>query len=94
MNLLEQLSTRQLNKEEAMPWELLLDADPSMDAIAKYLDASDIYIAVLNEEIVGTFVLYPIDTTRIEIKNIAVLEQFQGKGIGQWLLKEASSIAY
>ena len=93
MDPLEQLSIRRLDKEAAMPWDLLLDADPSAAAVERYLDASDVYVALISEEVVGTFVLYPVDAARVEIKNIAVLERLQGKGIGQRLLKEAAAIA-
>lgn len=91
--LLTNILIRQLDKSESAPYELLLDADPSMDAIAKYLPSSETYVALLQERIVALFVLYPIDTNTMEIKNIAVEEQLQNKGIGKLLLNKAAQIA-
>ncbi len=73
--LLKNILIRQLKKEETIPYELLLDADPSMDAISKYLGSSEIYIALLNDLVIATFVLYPLDLYTLEIKNIAPLQK-------------------
>jgi ribosomal protein S18 acetylase RimI-like enzyme len=84
---------RPLGKNERIPYELLLDADPSMDAISKYLPSSDIYVALLEGSVIATFVLHPLDADTMEIKNIAVEEQLQNKGIGKLLLNKATQIA-
>jgi ribosomal protein S18 acetylase RimI-like enzyme len=84
---------RPLDKGEAIPYELLLDADPSMDAISKYLASSDIYVASLAGRVIATFVLHSPNADTIEIKNIAVEEQLQNKGIGKLLLTNATQIA-
>lgn len=59
---------------------------PSVKMLEKYLFESSVYVGVMGEEIVGVLALLPIDKTLIEIKNIAVLETHQGKGIGKKLL--------
>jgi ribosomal protein S18 acetylase RimI-like enzyme len=84
---------RPLSSEEILPYDLLLLADPSVKMIEKYIFASSVYVAVLAEQIVGILVLFPIDKTLIEVKNIAVLETHQGKGIGKKLLAFAVSEA-
>jgi ribosomal protein S18 acetylase RimI-like enzyme len=84
---------RPLSSEETLPYDLLLLADPSVKMIEKYIFASSVYVAVLAEQIVGILVLFPIDKTLIEIKNIAVLETHQGKGIGKKMLAFAFSEA-
>ncbi|SRR5260221_13107861 len=91
--LLKEISIRQPGQNEAMPYELLLDADPSIAAIEKYLETSEIYVAVLKGKVVAIVVLYPLDKDTFEIKNIAVEERFQGNGIGKLLLKTATQIA-
>ena len=91
--LLTEILIRLLTKTEPVPYELLLDADPSKDAVAKYLDLSEIYIALLKGKVIATFVLYPLDADTIEIKNIAVDENLQGRGIGKLLLHHATQIA-
>ncbi|MDR0348319.1 MAG: GNAT family N-acetyltransferase [Tannerella sp.] len=77
------------------PYNLLLLADETIEGINKYLFDSDVYIAELpgTEEPIAVFCLYPIDENTIELKNIAVAESYQGKGIGSVLLDKAYRIA-
>ena len=91
--LLNDIIVRKMLDHEDIPYELLLDADPSMEVIRTYLGLSEIFIALLKNKIIGTFVLYPVNDDKLEIKNIAVDERFQGKGIGKLLLKKATEIA-
>ena len=72
-----------------IPFNLLLLADPSKTTIEKYIHNSSTYRAELNGKVVGCYVLFKIDKETIEIKNIAVDEDYQGKGIGTYLLKDA-----
>jgi len=87
------LLIRQLKEEENIPYELLLLADETMDAINKYIHASEIYIAEQNHKVIAVYVLYPINTEIAEIKNIAVDEAYQNQGIGKLLLKDADKRA-
>lgn len=77
------------------PYQLLLLADETIEGINKYLFASDVYIVKLSDEKepIGVFCLYPIDKNTVELKNIAVAESYQRKGIGSILLNEAIRIA-
>src|SRR5882724_3087867 len=90
---LKDISISQLGKSEEIPYALLLDADPSKELIEKYLKSSEIYVARLANEIIGVYVLYPINSEKAEIKNIAVEEKFQGKGVGKLLLEDAFKLA-
>jgi ribosomal protein S18 acetylase RimI-like enzyme len=83
------MTIRLLSADETPPYNLLLLADPSVFMLEKYLSASSIYVAVIEEQIVGVFVLFSIDKTLVEIKNISVAETHQGKGIGKKLLAYA-----
>jgi ribosomal protein S18 acetylase RimI-like enzyme len=80
---------RLLSQEEKKPYDLLLLADPSVLMLEKYFHQSSVYVAELAGQIVGVYVLYPLDKTLIEIKNIAVAETHQGIGIGKQLLEHA-----
>jgi aminoglycoside 6'-N-acetyltransferase I len=86
---LTDISIKQLAATEDIPYTLLLDADPSKECIEKYLIKSEIYVAKLGDEIIGVYVLYPINKEQAEIKNIAVEEKLQGKGVGKLLLEDA-----
>lgn len=84
---------RQLSKEEEIPYDLLLLADETIEAINKYIFDSDIYIYEQNYNKIALYVLQIINENVIEIKNIAVSPVYQGQGIGQFLLKDAAERA-
>lgn len=79
--------------ENNYPYELLLLADETIEAINKYLFDSDVYVAKIKEEKVGVFCLFPHDEETIEIMNIAVSLEMQNKGIGSLLMREIEKIA-
>jgi aminoglycoside 6'-N-acetyltransferase I len=91
--MLNNIIVRKILDDEDIPYGLLLDADPSMEVISTYLDLSEIYVALLEDKIIGTFVLYPVDNETFEIKNIAVDERLQRRGIGKLLLNKAEQIS-
>ena len=78
-----------LQKDEKIPYDLLLLADETIEAINKYINQSDIYVLKRDKEIIAVYVLQTISIDTIEIKNIAVDKAFQGQGIGQKLLSDA-----
>jgi len=84
---------RELRKEEQPPWDLLLLADPSEEMVSAYLKGSFCYVAELDNSVVGIIVLFPTSKDLIEIKNIAVSEYMQGKGIGSKLIKHGIEAA-
>ncbi|WP_010629827.1 GNAT family N-acetyltransferase [Halomonas sp. KM-1] len=71
------------------PLNLLLEADPSLDAIKHYLERSICHVATVEGEIVGTYVIQPIEDDVHELMNIAVAPAHQRKGIGARLLDHA-----
>ncbi len=68
------------------PYEILLLADETIDAINKYLFNSTVYAATKNGQTIAVFCLLEIDKNTIELKNIAVIEKYQGKGIGSKII--------
>ena len=82
-----------LDKNEQPPYEFLLLADPSKKIIDEYLKLSDIFLAKLNGETIGVIVLYPLPDDKVEIKNIAVKPEYQGSGIGSFMIKHMLVIA-
>lgn len=75
------------------PMELLLTADPSKELIERYLLVGNCYVAEINEVIIGVYILLPISAELVELVNIAVVEEQQGKGIGKILVKHARNTA-
>jgi ribosomal protein S18 acetylase RimI-like enzyme len=79
-----------LPEDHEIPYNLLLLADETVEAIDKYITDSEIFILKKEDQIVALYVLQKVGNDEAEIKNIAVDEPFQGQGIGKFLLKDAA----
>src|SRR5215475_10853314 len=90
-----ELTITRLTKSEDIPFDLLLLADETVAAIEKYIYDSEVYLVTSDAypEIIAAFVLQKIDDNEIEIKNIAVAETFQNKGIGSYMIGEIKRMA-
>lgn len=80
------MTIEQITGSKKIPYELLLLSDETKEAIDKNLDMGELYVGKVEDEIVASFILKSLDADTIEIKNIAVIEDLQGKGIGTKLL--------
>lgn len=80
---------RLLKQNEKPPMALLLTADPSEELVKDYLESGHCYMAEIDKQTVGVFVLLKISDDMIELINIAVDEKYQGRGIGKTLVKNA-----
>jgi N-acetylglutamate synthase-like GNAT family acetyltransferase len=89
MNQESRYPIRKLQDSEEIPYQLLLLADETKEAIDKYILDSEIFVMEKHDEIIALYALKAINTKQIEIKNIAVSTNLQGKGIGSFLLKDA-----
>ena len=61
---------------------LLLDADPCEAMIDRYLEESDMFVLEKDGKVIGEAVV----DGKGEIKNLAVLPEYQGKGYGSRLM--------
>lgn len=73
--------------------ELLLLADPSKSIVEDYVEKGDCFIAESGGEIIGVYVLLRTRPKTVEIVNVAVAEDHQGKGIGKLLVSDAIRVA-
>ncbi|WP_162903329.1 GNAT family N-acetyltransferase [Taibaiella koreensis] len=89
----EQKPIRALQPGEAIPFELLLLADETKEAIGRYLHGASLYVWEEAEKIVGVYVLAITGPRQCEIMNIAVAREWQGRGIGFHLLTHAITTA-
>lgn len=89
----QRITFEKLGKDDQIPYELLLLADPSKDLINEYLKRSEIYSARQNDETIGVIVMFPLTNETVEIKNVAVKPEFQGQGIGSLLIENAVQVA-
>lgn len=85
----EPIEIKEHQPGDPIPYDLLRLADPSRKFVDEYLSRSHFYKAYLNGSIIGCYVLHETNDKEVEIKNIAVIEEQQGKGIGTTLLKDA-----
>ncbi len=82
-----------LSPGNKLPYSLLLLADETRYAIEKYVFDSDVYVLKDERREVAVFCLYLVDNEIIEIKNIAVCRELQGKGLGSLLIEKIIEIA-
>jgi N-acetylglutamate synthase-like GNAT family acetyltransferase len=73
--------------------DILLLADPTIEAIERYLYDGDLYIYNDGAATVAAAVIYPLEEGVCELKNISVKESLQGRGIGSEFLKKLMIVA-
>ena len=69
-----------------IPYNLLLLADETIESIDKYIHECSIYLLLCDNKPVGVCAVSVISSGIIEIKNIAVVEEFRGRGFGKLML--------
>lgn len=74
--------------DEDLPWELLLLADPTKERVDEYVKRGECYVAAEDDDgsVNGTYTLLFHHDNSVEIINIAVKNNMQGKGIGKTLV--------
>lgn len=87
------MNVRKLEKQEKIPMELLLLADPSENIVEEYVKKGDCFIAESEKQVIGVYVLLPTRPKTVELVNVAVAEEQQGRGIGKLLVMDAIRIA-
>ncbi|MEX2105098.1 MAG: GNAT family N-acetyltransferase [Bacilli bacterium] len=87
------MEIRKLIADEQPPMELLLLADPSRKLVEEYIERGQCFVAEVDDNIIGVYVLLRTRPETVEIVNIAVDENYQGKGIGKQLVIHAIQLA-
>ncbi len=87
------MNIQRLDKSQAIPWDLLLLADPSKKLVEEYVKDGLMNVAIIDNKIVAEYVLLDRGNGLAEVMNIAVDEKFQGQGIGKQLLMHAIKTA-
>jgi len=90
---MENIKIKNLSIEDEIPYDLLYLADPSMEIINEYVVRGDCYIACIDNNIIGAYVLIKTRPLTLELVNIAVEESYQGTGIGKQLIYSAIDLA-
>lgn len=87
------MKIRPLHNYEKPPLDLLLLADPSLEVVNSYISRGHCFVAERDGQIIGVYVLIDTRPQTVELVNIAVLAQEQGKGIGKKLVLHAIETA-
>lgn len=90
---MDKIEIKKLDNNKEIPYDLLLLADPSIEVINDYILRGDCYVAYINNNTVGVFVLIKTRPLTLELVNVAVKEVYQGKGIGKRLILSAIEMA-
>ncbi|MGE7604127.1 GNAT family N-acetyltransferase [Peribacillus sp. NPDC097675] len=92
------MEVRLLYPNEIPPMDLLLLADPSRELVEAYLQRGTCFVAEMDGQMIGVYVLLELTAETVEIVNVAVAEQYQGKGLGKQLvnhaIRHAKSLGY
>jgi len=72
------------NKEKYI--ELLLEADPDKNVVKKYINEGDMYIGIKDNKVVCEIVITKVNDEECELKNIATVSEYRGKGYAQELI--------
>ncbi len=88
-----QIQIRPLREDEQPPMDLLLLADPSESIVSGYVKRGSCWIAEANRAVVGVYVLLETRPETVELVNVAVREDVQGRGIGKKLVLHAVETA-
>lgn len=87
------LIIKEYPQELAIPYHLLLDADPSKKLVDKYLSSGILFGAFYHMELAGVCLLIFHNNITAEIINLAVLEKYRNKNIGKLLISFAENQA-
>jgi len=87
------MEIRKLNRDEKPPMNLLLLADPSQRIVKEYVKRGECFVAEIDKQTIGVYVLLPTRPDTVELVNIAIAEDHQGKGLGKQLVMDAIETA-
>ena len=83
---MNKIKIRLVGKDEDVPYELLLDADPSRKQIDSYYHPERCIVGYDGSKIVGALVWVKNTDSILEIMNIAVFPSHQKTGLGKKLM--------
>lgn len=87
------LEIRQVEDNESLPYNLLYLADPSEEAVSDYTRRGTCYIGTIGDKTVGVCVLLPTRPFTVELVNLAIDEEYQGRGFAKKMIGYAINIA-
>lgn len=86
---MEKIEIRKIENKKEIPYDLLLLADPSMEVVEEYASRGEVYGGFVSNSIIGAYVLIKTRPSTLELVNISICDEYQGKGIGKLLIYDA-----
>jgi len=86
---MEKIEIRKIENKKEIPYDLLLLADPSMEVVEEYSSRGEVYGGFTGNNIIGAYVLIKTRPATLELVNISICDEYQGKGIGKLLIYDA-----
>jgi GNAT superfamily N-acetyltransferase len=86
---MEKIEIKKIENKNEIPYALLLLADPSMEVIEEYATRGEVYGGFIGNSIIGAYVLIKTRPSTLELVNISICDEYQGKGIGKLLIYDA-----
>lgn len=84
------LTLNEVLKNERFDYlELLTIADESEEIVKEYMNLGDLFAIRLNEKTIGVALFIEASPQIIELKNIALLPEYRGKGYGKEVISKA-----
>ncbi|UOQ85782.1 GNAT family N-acetyltransferase [Gracilibacillus salinarum] len=83
------MEVRRLTEKEAVPMELLIEADPSPNHVLKYVENGECYVLERDQKVIGVYLLISTGNLTVELVNIAIAINYRGQGIGKRLVLDA-----
>ena len=83
------MTFREMKKGEPLPYDLLLDADPDREIVDEYCARGIVVEGYEGDTLMGVYVLIKTRPMTMELVNIAIAPQAQGKGMGKKLAADA-----
>ncbi|MBK1895175.1 GNAT family N-acetyltransferase [Chryseobacterium paridis] len=92
---MDQFTFHQINNKDKtqIPYDLLLLADETEEAINKYISNCEVYLLIQNGQRIGVIALHKNTDTELEIKNMAIIDRYRNKGLGSILINKAKEMA-
>ncbi|MFS0839039.1 GNAT family N-acetyltransferase [Paenibacillus sp. 1P03SA] len=84
------MNITELRQGEPYPMDLLLLADPSEELVHEYMQRGRCFTAAdVDGTVIGVYVLLPTRPGTVELVNVAVREDYHGRGYGKRLVLHA-----
>ena len=88
-----ELIFNEINIEERKNFiNYLLLADENEEIVNEYINNGDLFSITVLDKVVGVAIFISESPKTIELKNIALLADYRGKGLGKEILKLASAL--